>query len=101
MPSIADAAASFQEAVVETLATKSVEAAQKYRAKQVLLAGGVAANVKLRQSILSRSTVPVSFPSIELCTDNAAMIAACGYYSLQAGRTSNWDLDAVPNLRMI
>lgn len=98
--SIADTAASFQEAVVEILAIKTAEAARQYQAKQILMAGGVAANERLRQIILNRSRVPVSFPHPELCTDNAAMIAACGHYRLQAGKTSLWNLDVVPSLKI-
>ena len=94
------AAASFQEAVVDVLVTKTVAAAREYRVRQVLLAGGVAANRQLRQSLIAASPLPVLVPEPVLCTDNAAMIAACGYFQLSAGRTDSLDLDIVPNLRL-
>ena len=100
IPSPQDAAASFQEAVVDVLVTKTVAAALEYHAKQVLLAGGVAANSRLRQSLTEASPLPVLVPEPILCTDNAAMIAACGYYRLQAGRTNGLDLDIIPGLRL-
>jgi len=96
----ADAAASFQEAVVDVLVTKTVAAAGDYRARQVLLAGGVAANRRLRQALMAASPVPVLVPEPVLCTDNAAMIAACGYFQFRAGRTGGMDMDVVPNLRL-
>jgi N6-L-threonylcarbamoyladenine synthase len=96
----ADAAASFQAAVVEVLVTKTVMVAKEYRAKHVLLAGGVAANGLLRQRLALDSPVPVLVPEPVLCTDNAAMIAACGYYRFQAGKRDGLDLDVVPNLRL-
>ena len=96
----ADAAASFQQAVVDVLVTKTVAVAKQYRVKQVLLAGGVASNTLLRQSLAENSPIPVLIPEPILCTDNAAMIAACGYYQFQAGKTSGLDLDVVPNLRL-
>ena len=96
----ADAAASFQQAVVDVLVTKTIEAAKELRVRQVLLAGGVASNKLLRQSLLSQSPLPVSIPPPSLCTDNAAMIAACGYRRLQAGQTSGLDLDVVPGLKL-
>ena len=98
--SVADAAASFQEAVVDVLITKTVAVAKERRVKQVLLAGGVAANARLRQSLLAESPIPVLVPPPILCTDNAAMIAACGYYRLQAGGTNGLDLDVVPGLKL-
>ena len=96
----ADGAASFQEAVVDVLVTKTVAAAREYRVKQVLLAGGVAANKALRQSLLEKSPIPVAVPAPILCTDNAAMIAACGHYRFQAGKTDSLDLDVIPGLRL-
>ena len=99
--SIANIAAGFQESVVDVLVTKTVEAAQKYEAKEILLSGGVAANSLLRETLFRRSPLPVRFPPLILCTDNAAMIAACGYFCLQAGAKANENLDVVPNLRLI
>lgn len=99
--SSADAAASFQEAVVEVLVKKTVAVAREYQVKYVLLAGGVAANKRLRQQLALDSPVPVLVPEFVLCTDNAAMIAACGYYRFQAGKTDGWDLDVIPNLKLV
>ncbi len=96
----ADAAASFQEAVVEVLVSKTIAAAKECRVKQILLAGGVAANKLLRQRLVKDSPLPVLIPPLILCTDNAAMIAACGYYRFQAGKTSRLDLDVIPNLKL-
>jgi len=96
----ADAAASFQEAVADVLVTKTVEAAREYRVKQVLLAGGVASNGLLRRRLMDSSPVPVLVPEPVLCTDNAAMIAACGYYRFQAGRIDGLDLDVVASLKL-
>lgn len=98
--SAADAAASFQEAVVDVLVSKTVAVAKERRAKQVLLAGGVAANARLRQLLTESSPLPVLVPPPILCTDNAAMIATCGYYRLQAGKTNSLDLDVVPGLKL-
>jgi N6-L-threonylcarbamoyladenine synthase len=98
---VSEIAAGFQEAVVDVLVTKTAGAARRYNAKQILLAGGVAANDELRQTMIRRSSLPVLVPSPILCTDNAAMIAACGYFRLQAGKTSGWDMDVNPNLRLV
>ena len=95
-----DVAASFQAAIVDVLVTKTIDVAQEYNAKQVLLAGGVAANKHLRQTLTERSPFPVIIPSFILCTDNAAMIAACGYFRFQAGKTSSLDLDVIPNMKL-
>jgi len=98
--SVADAAASFQEAVIDVLVTKTLTLAKERRVKQILLAGGVAANELLRQRLVERSPLPVLVPKPVLCTDNAAMIAACGYYRLKAGKTSDLDLDVFPSLKL-
>ena len=95
-----DAAASFQEAVVEVLVTKTIAAAREYGVKQILLAGGVAANGRLRQRLVADSPLAVLIPPLKLCTDNAAMIAACGYFRFQSGKIDSLDLDVVPGLRM-
>jgi len=96
----ADAAASFQEAVVDVLVTKTVAVAEEYRVKQVLLAGGVASNELLRSRLVKDSPIPVLVPEPVLCTDNAAMIAACGCYRFKAGKVDNVDLDVYPGLKL-
>jgi len=96
--SVADAAASFQLAVADVLVVKTIEAAKQLKIEQILLSGGVAANKMLSQQFLAKSPVPVLIPPPHLCTDNAAMVAACGYYHFQAGRISGYDLDVVPSL---
>ena len=98
--SVADAAASFQEAVVEVLVSKTVEAARRCGARRVALAGGVAANQRLRQALAEAAPVPLLVPPVSLCIDNAAMIAACGYFRLVAGYTSPLDVDVLPGLRV-
>ncbi len=95
-----DAAASFQEAVVDTLVTKTVAAAREHRVKQILLAGGVASNKRLRSWLVKDSPIPVLIPEPVLCTDNAAMIAACGYYRFKAGKVDGLDLDVIPGLKL-
>jgi N6-L-threonylcarbamoyladenine synthase len=93
-------AAAFQEAVVDVLVGKTVQAADDLGAKQIALAGGVAANKRLRETMLARAKVPVLIPDVDLCTDNAAMVAAAAYFRLQAGHVSGLDLDVKPSLRL-
>jgi N6-L-threonylcarbamoyladenine synthase len=93
-------AASFQEAVVDVLVTKTVEAALQHGAVRILLAGGVAANGLLRARLREKSPVPVSCPRPLLCTDNAAMVAACGYYRFQSGSRGGLDLDVSASLSL-
>ncbi len=66
----------------------------------MLLAGGVAANELLRAEMVRNSPVPVRCPPLELCTDNAAIVATAGFFRFQAGERSGWDLDVVPGLRL-
>jgi N6-L-threonylcarbamoyladenine synthase len=98
--SVADAAASFQLAIVDVLVAKTIAAAKQWKVEQILLSGGVAANKTLTQHFLANSPVPVLIPPPHLCTDNAAMVAACGYYHFQAGRINGYDLDVVPSLSL-
>jgi len=96
-PPVEQAAAAFQEAVVDVLVTKTVRAAEREGVRAVLLSGGVAANGALRRELAARSPVPVLVPPPVLCTDNGAMVAACAYYRFVAGR-AGWALDVRPNL---
>jgi len=100
LPTQSDAAASFQEAVIDVLVAKTVAAAKEHRVEQILLAGGVASNKLLRHWLVENSPIPVLVPEPVLCTDNAAMIAACGYYRFQAGKVDGLDLDVVPSLKL-
>ncbi len=95
---IPDLAASFQQAVVDMLVVKALEAARSLPVKAVLVAGGVAANTLLRETFLARSPLPVLIPPLSLCTDNAAMVAACGYFRLGRGERAPRDLDIAPSL---
>lgn len=98
---VANLAASFQAAVVEVLVTKTVQAAQDVGARTILLAGGVAANELLRAELKHNSPVPVRYPPLELCTDNAAIVAAAGCFRFEAGERAGWDLDVVPGLKLV
>jgi len=95
-----DIAASFQEAVVDVLVTKTVSAARRLQARNILLCGGVAANSALRSELIKRSPIPTLIPGPALCTDNAAMIASCSYFHLTSGNHSDWNLDVSPGLRL-
>lgn len=97
---IADIAASFQDAVADVLVTKTVSAAKRLGAHQILLCGGVAANRLLRRMLADRSPIPILMPNPTLCTDNAAMIASCGYFHFTTGERSGWNLDIAPNMRL-
>jgi N6-L-threonylcarbamoyladenine synthase len=94
---VADLAASFQNAVVEVLVTKTMKAATEHNAKSILVVGGVSANQALRKSFLLRSNIPVHIPPLFLCTDNAAMIAGAGYYRFRQGQRDPLDMDVLPN----
>ncbi|HUU03908.1 MAG TPA: tRNA (adenosine(37)-N6)-threonylcarbamoyltransferase complex transferase subunit TsaD [Myxococcota bacterium] len=94
---LCDFAASFQEAVVDTLVRKALLAARLEKITTILVAGGVAANLRLRQVMIERAAaddVEVCFPPVELCTDNAAMVAALGSVYLASGRDDGSGLDA-------
>ncbi len=94
---VADMAASFQKAVVDVLVGKTIDAADHFKAKNILVAGGVSANRRLRQEILTRSELPVHIPNLNLCTDNAAMVAATGYQRFVRGQRDGMAMDVLPN----
>jgi N6-L-threonylcarbamoyladenine synthase len=94
---VANLAASFQAAVVDALMTKTMKAAERYKARSILVVGGVSANKSLRESVQMRSGVPVFIPPIQFCTDNAAMIASAGYYRYASGQRDGLDMDVLPN----
>ncbi len=93
---VADLAASFQATVVDTLFDKTMQAARDFHAKEILVAGGVSANRALRQAFQTQSEFKVNVPAFSLCTDNAAMIAAAGYYRYALGFQSTLDMDIEP-----
>ena len=107
---VSEVAAAFQEAIVETMVRRTVEAAKRYGVKGVLMGGGVAANTLLRREMRDRSPVEVIVPSPRLCTDNGAMIGAAAYLHLRDGHLRDghlsddlgyqWGLDVVPNLML-
>jgi len=90
---LSDICASYQEAIVESLVLKTLNAAKKYNVKSVVIAGGVACNSRLREyseEKFKNENINLYIPSPKYCTDNAAMIAALGYYKLKSGYTSEF-----------
>ncbi len=98
---IKDIVSSFQEAVVEVLVKKTIQAAQDQKLKRIVLSGGVAANQRLRQRMKEESferKLKVYLPSPAFCTDNAAMVGVVGYEYLKRGIRSPYSLNAFSNL---
>jgi N6-L-threonylcarbamoyladenine synthase len=98
-----DVAASFQEAIVDVQVSKTIQAARERRVSTVLLGGGVVANTRLRERMTAvgeAAGVRVLYPSMALCTDNAAMIAAAGASRLARGERSPLDVGADPGLKL-
>ncbi|MGD0388539.1 MAG: tRNA (adenosine(37)-N6)-threonylcarbamoyltransferase complex transferase subunit TsaD [Tepidisphaeraceae bacterium] len=91
---IRDVAASFQAACVDVLVEKVRRAARQIKARSVIIGGGVSANSGLRAA-MSKFSLPVFFPPMQYCTDNAAMTAGLAHVLLTAGRQSTLDLDAI------
>ena len=103
-----DLAASFQDKVVDILCKKTLAAAKEKNVKQIIIAGGVAANSLLRKEMENRAqkeNIKVSYPSMKLCTDNAAMIAEAAYYKLINSREDNifadLNLNGIASLEII
>ena len=100
---IADVAAGFQEAVLEVVVSKTLDAALSRGEDKIVVAGGVAANSRLRQMLrqgCKKCGLELYYPPPVLCTDNAAMIGCAAYYKFMAGQTDGLDLDAIPNLEL-
>jgi N6-L-threonylcarbamoyladenine synthase len=100
----ADLAVSFEKAVTDVLIENSVKACEQLNLKTIALAGGVSANSYIRERFLELEKtkgIKVYYPEPILCTDNAAMIASAGYYNYINGITSNLELNAVPNLKIV
>ena len=95
---VEEVAKAFQDAVVDVLVRKTTSAALRHGAREILLSGGVAANLLLRERLAERAEVPLRVAPVSLCTDNGAMIASCGYFGLRAGHRAGWDLDVHPHL---
>lgn len=99
----ADVAASFQKAVIEVLKDNVMETCKSRNVKKIAIAGGVASNSALRETIMnaaSKKGIEVLFPAPVLCTDNAAMIGSAAYFNLVKGKISDLNLNAKPNLKL-
>lgn len=93
---VEDLAASFQAAVVDVLVEKTLMAAEEFKASEIIVAGGVSANKRLREKMLTASKLPVHIPPLSLCTDNAAMIAGAAYYHYIQEDFSPANFDVLP-----
>ncbi|MNP34818.1 tRNA N6-adenosine threonylcarbamoyltransferase [compost metagenome] len=99
----ADIAASFQEAIVDTLVKKSVKALKQTGLKRLVIAGGVSANLRLREQLetsLGKIKAQVYYAEPALCTDNGAMIAFAGYQRLKAGQHDGLAVTTTPRWPM-
>jgi N6-L-threonylcarbamoyladenine synthase len=94
---VEDMAASFQSAVVDVLLSKTLAAARQFGVNEIIVAGGVSANKALRSAFINQKEFKVRIPPFSLCTDNAAMIAAAGYYRFVHERVDGLDMDVLPN----
>jgi len=93
---VAALAASFQAAVVDVLFQKTMQAAREHAVTEIIVGGGVSANKPLREVFLAQKEFPVKIPPLSLCTDNAAMVAAAGYYRYVLGHVDGLEIDIIP-----
>jgi len=98
---VKDMAASFQAAVVDVLAEKTFMAAERFGARHIIVAGGVSANIKLRETFLEQDRFQVHIPPLKFCTDNAAMIAAAAYQHYVHGQVDSLEMDVIPNWPLV
>ena len=103
---VSDICASFQQAAIDVLISKTIKSAKEYKAKTVILSGGVAANSELRnqmeKAVKELKNIKFQMPDIELCTDNGAMIAAAAYYKKRPTTGKSWSkIQAQSNLKII
>ena len=99
----ADLCASFEKAVTEMLLNNTEKAIEELKVDKIALAGGVSSNSYIRaafDNLSKEKNIKVYYPEPVLCTDNAAMIAAMGYYNYIKGERANLNLNAVPNLKI-
>ena len=99
----ADLCASFEKATTEMLIDNVLKAVNETNMKNIVLAGGVSANTYIRKQfelLGKKEDIKIYYPELKLCTDNAAMIAAAGYYDYISGKRSELNLNAVPNLKL-
>ena len=90
-------ATSFQGRVVSILTKKTMKAIEEYNVKNLIIAGGVSANIGIRSKfkyLCGEKNISLTIPEIKYCTDNAAMIGAAGYYAYKLGRRAGLDLNA-------
>lgn len=93
---VANMAASFQAAVIEVLFEKTMMAAREHGVKDIIVGGGVSANQPLRETFMAQSEFKVHIPPLRYCTDNAAMVAAAGYFRFALGHTDGMEIDVLP-----
>ena len=100
---VSEVARAFQDAIVDSLVSRTLDAIKRHRVKAILLGGGVAANAHLRVEMTRRSPVPVIVPRPGLCTDNGAMIGAAAHFviaDMEPTTRHQWSLDVIPSLRL-
>jgi N6-L-threonylcarbamoyladenine synthase len=97
----ADIAASFETTAVDTLVDNLLKAYHDYAPKSVVIAGGVAANQQLRQTVSQAIPIKVTYAPSQLCTDNAAMVASAGYFHVKRlNPTDPYSLEIDPSLKL-